>query len=51
MHKANMEHASYKDRTAHTSYTRLPYFDDSKDKINNYLSRFKNYTTANNWDI
>ena len=28
----------------------LPYFEESKDKMDNYLSRFEKYATANKWD-
>ena len=28
----------------------LPYIDDSKDKMEIYLSRFEKYATANKWD-
>ena len=45
-----MEQAKSKDRTAHTRNPKLPYFDDSKDKMNCYSSRFEKYATANKWD-
>ena len=42
-----MEHAKPKDRRAHAHVRKLSYFNDSKDKMDSYLSRFKKYTTAN----
>ena len=29
---------------------KLPYFEESKYKMNSYLSRFEKYATANKWD-
>ena len=29
---------------------KLAYFDDSKDKMDSYLSRFEKHATANKWD-
>ena len=29
---------------------KLPYFEESKDKMDSYLSRFEKYATANKWD-
>ena len=45
-----MEQAKSKDRTAHARDPKLPYFDDSKDKMDSFLSRFEKYATANKWD-
>ena len=36
-----MEHSTSKDRTAHARDPELPYFDNSKDKMDSYLSRFE----------
>ena len=30
--------------------TKLPYFEESKDKMDSYLSRFEKYAIANKWD-
>ena len=32
------------------SEEKLPYSEESKDKMDSYLSRFENLATANNWD-
>ena len=45
-----MEQSKSKNLTAHAHDPKLPYFDDSKDKMDIYLSRFEKYTTANKWD-
>ena len=45
-----MEQAKSKDRTTHARDPKLPYFDDSKDKMDSYLSRFEKYPTAIKWD-
>ena len=37
------------EKAAHARDPKLPYFDDSKDKINSCLSRFEKYSTANEW--
>ena len=44
-----MEQAKSKDRTAHAHDPKLPYFDDDKDKMDSYMSRFEKYATANKW--
>ena len=36
------------EKAAHARDPKLPYFDESKDKMDSYLSRFK-YATANEW--
>ena len=36
-----MEQSKSKDHTAHARDPKFPYFDDSKDKMNSYLSRFR----------
>ena len=51
LQKADMEHAKSKDRTAHARDIKFPYFYESKDKMDSYLSRFEKYATANNWDM
>ena len=35
---------------AHARDPKLPYFDESKEKMDNYLFRFEKYATANKWD-
>ena len=35
------------EKAAHARDPKLPYFDESKDKMDSYLSRFEKYTTAN----
>ena len=37
------------EKAAHARDPKLPYFDDSKDKMDSYLSRFEKYATANEW--
>ena len=37
------------DKAAHARDPKLPYFDESKDKMDSYLSRFEKYATANEW--
>ena len=49
LQKIEIEHSKSKDRTAHARDPKLPYFDDSKDEMDSYLSRFEKYT-ANKWD-
>ena len=51
LHKADTEQSKSKDRTAHARDTKLSYFDDSKDKMDSYMSRFEKYATANKWDL
>ena len=38
------------EKLAHARGPKLPYFDESKDKMDSYLSRFEKYATANKWD-
>ena len=38
------------DKLAHARDPKLPYFEESKDKMDSYLSRFEKYATANKWD-
>ena len=38
------------EKLAHARGPKLPYFGDSKDKMDSYLSRFEKYATANKWD-
>ena len=38
------------EKLAHARDPKLPYFDESKDKMDSYLSRFEKYATANKWD-
>ena len=44
--KQNAENAG---KAAHARDPKLPYFDESKDKMDCYLSRFEKYATANEW--
>ena len=37
------------EKAAHARDPLLPYFDESKDKMDSYLSRFEKYATANEW--
>ena len=37
------------EKTAHARDPKLPYSDESKDKMDSYLSRFEKYATANEW--
>ena len=37
------------EKAAYARDPKLPYFDESKDKIESYLSRFEKYATANEW--
>ena len=37
------------EKAAHARDPKLPYFDESKDKTDSYLSRFEKYATANEW--
>ena len=38
------------EKLAHARDPKLPYFEESEDKMNSYLSRFEKYATANKWD-
>ena len=38
------------EKLAHARDPKLPYFKESKDKMDSYLSRFEKYATANKWD-
>ena len=38
------------EKTAHARNPQLPYFEESKDKMDSYLSRFEKYAVANKWD-
>ena len=38
-----------KQKAAHARDPKLPYFDESKDKMDSYLSGFEKYATANEW--
>ena len=38
------------EKLAHARDPKLPYFEESKDKMDSYLSRFEQYATANKWD-
>ena len=38
------------EKLAHARDPKLPYFEESKDKLDSYLSRFEKYATANKWD-
>ena len=37
------------EKEAHARDPKLPYVDESKDKMDSYLSRFEKYATANEW--
>ena len=37
------------EKAAHTRDPKLPYFDESKDKMDSNLSRFEKYATAKEW--
>ena len=37
------------EKAAHAQDSKLPYYDESKDKMDSYLSRFEIYATANEW--
>ena len=45
-----MEQSKSKDSTAHACDPKLLYLDDSKDKMDSYLSWFEKYATAYKWD-
>ena len=38
------------EKLAHARDPKLPYFEESKEKMDSYLSRFEKYATANKWD-
>ena len=38
------------EKAAHVRNPKLPYFDESKDKMDSYLSRFEKYAVANKWE-
>ena len=38
------------EKLVHARDPKLPYFEESKDKMDSYLSRFEKYATANKWD-
>ena len=38
------------EKLAHARDPKLPYFEESKDKMDSYLSRFEKYATAIKWD-
>ena len=38
------------EKLAHARDPKLPYFEESKNKMDSYLSRFEKYATANKWD-
>ena len=38
------------EKLAHARDPKLPYFEESKDKMESYLSRFEKYAKANKWD-
>ena len=38
------------EKLAHARDPKLPYFEESKDKIDSYLSRFEKYAIANKWE-
>ena len=38
------------EKLAHARDLKQPYFEESKDKMDSYLSRFEKYATANKWD-
>ena len=38
------------EKLAHARDPKLPYFEESKDRMDSYLSRFEKYATSNKWD-
>lgn len=38
------------EKAVHRPNPKLPYFEESKDKMDSYLSRFKTYMVANKWN-
>ena len=38
------------EKAAHARNPKLPYFEESEDKMDSYLSRFEKYAVANKWD-
>ena len=38
------------EKAAHARNHKLPYFEENKDKMDSYLSRFEKYAVANKWD-
>ena len=38
------------ENAAHARNPKLPYFEENKDKMDSYLSRFEKYAVANKWD-
>ena len=38
------------EKATHARNPKLPYFEESKDKMDSYLSRFEKYAVANKWD-
>ena len=58
MDQLEVQRASFKtklekqksEKLAHARDPKLPYFEESKDKMDSYLSRFEKYATANKWD-
>ena len=38
------------EKAAHARNPKLPYFEETKDKMDSYLSRFEKYAVANKWD-
>ena len=38
------------EKAAHARNPKLPYFEESKDKMDSYLSGFEKYAVANKWD-
>ena len=38
------------EKAAHAQNPKLPYFEESKDKMDSYLSTFEKYAVANKWD-
>ena len=38
------------EKAAHARNPKLPYFEESKDKMDSYLSRFEKYAVTNKWD-
>ena len=38
------------EKAAHVGNPKLPYFEENKDKMDSYLSRFEKYAVANKWN-
>ena len=48
--KVELEKKKRSEKLAHARDPKLPYFEERKDKMDSYLSRFEKYAMANKWD-